>query len=155
MSQAANLSPDESRSVIYSALLDNGIPDPLAKLVTAQAGHETGDFISHAYITLNNAFGYGWNGSTYFSYASVEDSVSLGIVPYLNEKAAQGEFPPLDQITSPDQYAQLLKSAGYYTDAESNYAAGIKRYFQDNIALVGGSLAVLALILAGAWYLSK
>lgn len=150
MSLAKDLSPDQSQQLIYSTLIAQGIPDPLAKLVTAQSGHETGGWLSNVYKTLNNAFGYGYNGTTYTAYNAVEDSVSA-IVTYLNNRVQDGSFPSLDQITDPNQYAQLLQNAGpgsYYGDTEANYAAGIVRWFNNNlttgIAISGGVLLLLA-----------
>lgn len=152
--QAANLSPDQSQKLIYSTLVDQGIPDPLAKIVTAQSGHETNGWTSHVFLTLNNAFGYGFDGSSYKQYSSVEDSVS-DIVAYIQRRVRDGSFPSLDQITDPNQYAELLKNAApgeYYQDTESNYAAGIARWFNDNLTTgVVLSAGLILAIAVGVW----
>lgn len=143
MSQAANLTTDQSQQLIYSQLIAGQIPDPLAKLVTAQSGHETYGWTSNVYLTDNNGFGYGWNGHSYTSYPDVESSVS-DIVGYLNRRVADGSFPPLDQITDATQYATLLKSVNYYEDTETNYLAGIQRWFNNNLTVViAGSAGML------------
>ena len=150
MSLAANLSPDQSQQLIYATLNNAGIPDPLAMLVTAQSGHETGGWTSNVYKTLNNAFGYGFTGTSYRQYAAVEDSVA-DIVKYIQNRVQDGSFPSLDQITDPGQYAQLLQDAApgpYYQDTEANYAAGIVRWMNSNlgaaVAISGGTLLLLA-----------
>lgn len=161
MSLAVNLSPDQAQTIIYSQLRTDGIPDPLAKLVTAQSGHETGGWASNVFMTDNNAFGYGFNGSAYKQYASVEDSAS-DLSAYLNRRVNDGTFPPLDQITDPGQYATLLKNAGYYTDNEANYAAGITSFFNgaltwvgDNPLTAGISVASLVGLAVLAWFIFK
>jgi hypothetical protein len=141
MSLAVDLSPADSQTVIYNELIAQGIPPALAVLVTAQSGHETAGWTSHVYLTDNNAFGYGYTGSAYKIYPSVEASAD-DLAAYLYRRQSDGSFPSLDQITDPAQYAQLLQSAGYYTDAESNYQAGIMNYL--NNALESGVALVAA-----------
>jgi Mannosyl-glycoprotein endo-beta-N-acetylglucosaminidase len=140
MSVAVNLTPDQSEQIIYSELVSAGIPPALAVLVTAQSGHETGGWSSHVYLTDNNAFGYGYTGSSYKQYSSVEASAD-DLADYLARRENDGSFPALDTITDPDQYATLLKSAGYYTDSESNYQAGIMNYLNNALSSVTQTVA--------------
>lgn len=153
MSLASQLSPDRAQSVIYTQLLNDGIPDPLATLVTAQSGHETNGWTSNVFLQNNNAFGYGFTGSSYKAYDSVEASADE-LAAYLGRRVADGSFPDLSTITTADQYAALLKQAGYYGDTTTNYAAGIARWFAANIPLASGTLGIIA---AGLlfWYLAK
>lgn len=144
MSTAVSLTPDLAQQVIYNQLRTDNIPDPLSKLVTAQSGHETGGWTSNVYKTLNNAFGYGYNGSTYKDYDSVEESAHE-ISLYLNRRVNEGSFPPLDQITDAGQYATLLKNAGYYSDNSDNYSAGISRWFNNNLQIAAG-ISVAAVV---------
>lgn len=141
---AINLSPSQSEGLIYSTLVSRGVPATLAQLVTAQSGHETAGWTSHVFMTDNNAFGYGYDGMSYRQYPGVEQSVT-DIVGYLHRRVADGSFPPLDQITGADQYAQLLKDAGYYTDSEVNYSAGIAAWLNANLGKIalGGSFFLL------------
>lgn len=137
MSVATSLTPDQSEVLIYGSLISQGFPDTFSKLATAQSGHETQGWTSPVYNNDNNAFGYGWNGSSYHSYNSVEASVNEYAV-YVRKKVASGLFPDLATITDPDQWAQILKSVNYYTDYESIYANGIWNYYDDSLG-GGGS----------------
>jgi hypothetical protein len=123
-----------------------GLPPALAALVVAQSKHETGNYSSNAFRTANNAFGYSYvpggvwqtgagltadNGKPVAKYKSVEDS-TREIVDWIYRRVQQGIFPAnLDSITTPEQYAGYLKSAGYYGDSLSNYLGGLKRWFAD------------------------
>lgn len=138
MSLAVNLSPAQSEQLIFQQLIGAGFPDQFAKLATAQSGHETGGWVSNVYHTDNNAFGYGYTGSGYREYNGVEDSVNDFVI-YVNNKIDQGKFPPLDQIQTPNDWAALLKNVGYYTDSQSNYAAGISRFLNNNLAAIAVS----------------
>lgn len=150
MSYAVDLSPSQSENIIYSRLRAGGIPDPLAKFVTAQSGHETDGWTSDVYMNDNNAFGYGFNGSSYKVYPSgIEASVD-DIIGYLNRRVSQSGWPPLVQITTADQYAQLLKSSHYYEDTEANYLGGILRWFNNNLMWIGPLTIGLAIF---AFYL--
>jgi Mannosyl-glycoprotein endo-beta-N-acetylglucosaminidase len=133
MSLAIDLAPDQSEKIIYAELLSAGIPPALAVLATAQSGHETGGWTSHVYKTDNNAFGYGYTGTSYKQYPSVEASAD-DLADYLARRENEGSFPALGTITDPGQYAMLLKSAGYYTDSESNYQAGIMNYINNALS---------------------
>lgn len=158
MSLANQLTPAQSEQLIFQTLVDNNIPGELATLVTAQSGHETGGWVSPVYKNDNNAFGYGYTGTSYKQYSSVEASV-LDLVKYLNNRVADGSFPPLDQITTPDQYAQLLANVGYYTDNETTYLNGIERWLNNNLGTVAvvaaGSGLVVFLVLLGIAFFAK
>jgi hypothetical protein len=130
---AASLTPDQAQQAIYDFLRTAyGIGDETAKIITAQSGHETAGWTSNVYLTLNNAFGFGYQGGgNYNGYNSIQDSVS-DVVNWLTNNVPN--FNTLD----PDQYAQALSAAGYYTDSESNYAQGIWNYMDNNLQLVAG-----------------
>jgi hypothetical protein len=130
MSVANSLTPDESQQVIFSFLKSAySLPDPIAQIITAQSGHETAGWTSSVYKTLNNAFGFGWNGSSYYGYNSVEESVT-DVVNWLSNNV-----PDFQDMTDPGIYATALKSANYYEDSETNYVNGIENYL--NTALTG------------------
>jgi hypothetical protein len=146
---AVNLTPDESENLIYSRLIQNGFPDQFAKLVTAQSGHETDGWTSNVYLKDNNAFGYGYDGDSYEQDDSVEDNVDT-VSDYIKNKIRLGIFPDPATITTADQWAGLLRQAGYYTDSQSNYAAGISRWFNANlktIAISSGLVIFVSLFL--------
>jgi|SRR5277367_2883556 len=147
MSVAADLSPDQAQTVIYTFLRNSyGLGDEISKIITAQSGHETNGWTSNIYETLNNCFGYGYSGGgAYYGYNNIEDSVS-DLVNWLSNHVSD-----FQNITDPDVYAQALKDNNYYTDTETNYAAGIARWFNNNLALtaaigVGGVLVIAAII---------
>lgn len=138
---------------IYAALQNgtdtnpSGIPDPLAQFMVDQSAHETNGWTSNFFVQNNNCFGYScvtgsqWqdgcsssvadNGVTVGNYDTIEDSCGE-LVDWIYRRVASGAFPSdLTTITTSDQYAQLLKSAGYYGDTEANYAAGLKKWASD------------------------
>jgi flagellum-specific peptidoglycan hydrolase FlgJ len=131
---AASMTPDQAQQYIYDFLRTNyGLPDAISKLIVAQSGHETAGWTSNIYQTYNNAFGYGVDGSgSVTGYNSVDESIE-DVVNWLSS-----HIPNFQAITDPDIYAQALQSAGYYTDAESNYAQGIWDYLNNNLQLVAG-----------------
>ena len=139
-----------------------GLPDLLAELLVAQAKHESGNFDSRAFIQGFNAFGYSYvpgavwqtgepgliadNGQPVAKYKSVADS-TREIVDWIYRRVKEGKFPrDLSTITTPEQYAKLLKDAGYYGDTVSNYAGGLRRFFGGSSSWVG------ILLLVGAGY---
>lgn len=141
MNTAQNTTPDQAQEVIYSFLRTGyGLGDTIAKIITAQSGHETAGWTSNVYKTLNNAFGFGYSGGgNYYGYNSIEDSVS-DVVNWLSTTV-----PDFQNITDRDTYAQALKDHGYYTDAESNYANGIENWYNNNLQLAAG-ISVAALV---------
>lgn len=136
-----------------------GVPDPLAALLVAQAKHETGDFSSNAFRTGNNAFGYSYfptsdwqkgpgliadNGQPIATYSNVGDS-TREIVDWIYRRVKEGVFPgDLSIITTPEQYAVLLKKAGFYGDSVTNYTNGLIRYFVKKKSEIAGGLLLLA-----------
>lgn len=142
-----------------------GLPDTLANLVVAQAKHESANFTSNFFKKYNNAFGYSYvaggryqlpgggtkadNGLPIAAYASIEDS-TREIVDWIYRRKKAGTFPSdLGSITTPEQYAQLLKNAGYYGDTISNYLRGLRNYFIDSPAkaATGTVIFIAAIIL--------
>lgn len=123
---------------------NKGLPPVLSSLLVAQAAHETGNFTSNFLKKYNNAFGYSYfpesvyqsgagtvadNGQRIATYANIEESTKE-IIDWIYRRVREGKFPSdLFTITTPDQYAQLLKSANYYGDTLQNYSAGLRRFF--------------------------
>jgi uncharacterized FlgJ-related protein len=121
-----------------------GLPEALCKLIVGQSGNETAGWTSNFFIHNNNCFGYECssasdyqngcsagnadNGVQVGNYDTIEDSTKE-IIDWIYRRVADGKFPSdLGSITSADQYAQLLKNAGYYGAPESSYAANIKAW---------------------------
>ncbi len=157
-----------------SARNPKGLPPVLSSLVTAQAAHETANFTSNIFRNYNNAFGYSYvpgavyqtgsgsvadNGQPVAAYATVEDSVRE-MVDWIYRRISEGKFPAdLTTITTPEQYAQLLKNAGYYSDTVANYTAGIKQFFirvmQELQKPPVSIITLVALGIAFYWILKK
>lgn len=128
-----------------------GLPATLAQLLVGQSGNETGGWTSNFFVNNNNCFGYScvagatWqdgcsqgnadNGVQVGNYASIEDSTSE-MIDWIYRRVADGKFPSdLTTITTPDQYASLLKNAGYYQASESSYAANIQTWLTNMASL--------------------
>jgi hypothetical protein len=150
---------------IYNTLRESGIPDPLSLFVVAQAKHETANFTSNVFKTCNNAFGYkavgtafscsqAPEGGSYEYYPGGVADSAREIAAYLKRRVSDGKFPPLVQISTPEQYAALLKSAGYYGAPLSEYTAGLLRWLQRYETSIIGAGSVL-LIGAVIWLLLK
>ncbi len=150
---------------IYNQAIADGMPPALALLIVAQARHETGGYTSSVFKLCNNAFGYKWvnqstaegscsmspEGDSYARYLSVEDSTHE-ITLWIKRRQNEGRFPDnLSSITTYTQYANLLKSVGYYGDSISNYAAGLS-YWLKRISIspgakaAGGGLLLAAIV---------
>ncbi len=139
-----------------------GLPDPLAELVLAQTAHESAykgiPYNSNVFLTDNNTNGYKYVGSRYQErpglmspegdryghYATVRDNI-YELIDWIYRRRNEGKFPPLQTITTPEQYAHLLKNAGYYGDPEEIYLAGLKRWLIDNPVVVGVGSGVLTI----------
>lgn len=149
-----------------TAVNPNGLPPALSFLVVAQAKHETGNYTSNAFRSGNNAFGYSYvpgakyqlpapgaiadNGQPLARYDSLANSTKE-IVDWIYRRKNEGSFPSnLATITDPAQYANLLKSAGYYGDTVLNYTNGLLRYLKQLPASVKfgfGSFVLLVTVL--------
>lgn len=136
---------------IYSSAINGnagnpGLPANMASFLVGQSANETGGWTSGFFVNNNNCFGYScdsgsnWqngcssnnadNGVTVGNYDSIDDSVQE-LVDYWwrRSKDGKGGCPSdLSTISTADQYASILHSAGYYTSAEANYAANIKAW---------------------------
>lgn len=121
-----------------------GFPDILSRILVSQAEHESANFTSPVYLASNNAFGYKYTGSKYQvgqynGYAAYPDldSSAAELVDYIYRRVRDGSFPAdLSTITTPDQYATLLKNASigpYFEDSLSNYSAGLTSWFSQNV----------------------
>lgn len=141
---------------IYNQLLRGGIPPLLAGFVTAQSAHETGGWTSDIFLDCNNCFGYKWIGQStaagpclshpaYAAYYTIEQSADE-LVKWIRRRQMDGSFPQnLNSITSSDQYATLLKNAGYFEDALTNYMNALRSWLtQLNLTQkVGGGIGIL------------
>ena len=123
-----------------------GLPENMASFLVGQSANETGGWTSNFFLNNNNGFGYECvpgsryqngcssgnadNGVQVGNYNSIEDS-TLELVGWWTRRSRDGRGgcpSDLSTIASADQYAQILKDAGYYTSAESSYAANISAW---------------------------
>lgn len=154
-------------NIIYSTALGAGIPSRLAELMVAQAKHETGNFTSNFFRNFNNAFGYSYvkgakwqlpdpgtladNNAPIAKYSSVANS-TMEIVDWIKRRQREGKFPAnLSEVTSPEQYAQLLKAANYYQDTLANYSRGLVSFFKAGFEKMKaeGGLPIVGIIALG------
>jgi len=155
---------------IYNQAAASGMPPILCTLIVAQARHETGNYTSNAFTQCNNCFGYKYvgqalstgpcvtssEGDKYAKYASVEDSVKE-LAAWIKRRQQGGIFPEnLSTITTPDQYAQLLKNAGYYGASVSEYVNGLIYWLQKIGSSIGtkestGALLIIIAIALIVW----
>ena len=135
-------------SLIYATANACGMPANMCRLIEAQSKHETDDYSSHAFHQNNNCFGYKfvpgakWQigpGITssekdpYAKYLSIENSVHE-ICDWIRRRQTGNRFPSdLTTITTPLEYATLLKSCGYYGDTIDHYTAGITHFLNSSI----------------------
>lgn len=141
---------------LYNRFTGGGIPSLLAGYMTAQSAHETGGWTSPIFLECNNCFGYKWIGQStaagpcyshpsYAAYYTIEQSADE-LIKWIQRRQRDGSFPQnLNSITSPDQYATLLKNAGYYEDSLSTYANGLRAWLSQ-LSLtekVGGGIGIL------------
>lgn len=157
--------------IIYNQALKDGIPQPLAVLIVAQARHETGNYTSNVFKSCNNAFGYKWvgqstaigpcsnspEGNAYAKYMSIEQSTHE-LTLWIKRRMNDGKFPAdLSRITTADNYAQLLKNAGYYGDTVATYTNGLIAALQKigDLATSGAGRALFFIIALGLIYYRK
>lgn len=159
-------------NTIYNAALQDGIPDQLARLIVAQSKLETANY-QHRFFTVgNNAFGYSYvpgakwqldkggpladNGIPIAQYRNVTDSTHE-LTDWIKRRQQEGKFPPdLAEVTSPDEYALLLKGAGYYTAPYSSYLGSLQYWF-NNLPDLSKAIGGLMLVIAGGlvWFLAR
>lgn len=115
----------------------------LESYLIAQAKHETANFTSNVYNKDNNMFGMkralrrpqnatqglaSPDPEPYKYYARFSsDSESLrDMINWLRFN----RFPT--QVSSVDEYAELMKSKGFYGDTVANYANGLRRWISQS-----------------------
>lgn len=142
------------------------MPATLAKLIVAQSKHETANYTHRFFTTYNNAFGYAYvpgpdkwqlstpgtnadNGQPIAQYASVANSVHE-LTDWIKRRVNEGKFPQnLSTINSGDQYAALLKGAGYYAGSQATYASRLNEWFATLGNLAENSAPYLLLAVLG------
>lgn len=118
---------------IIRDVLPKTFTDDQAKILTAQAMHETGNFTSRLYKEQNNMFGMRHpilrqtksvkeqNG--FATFASLEDSVS-DLLLYFDEFGIK----PKDW-TKVNEYVKIIKQRGYFTDDYLPYFNAVRSHY--------------------------
>ena len=123
---------------IYTAAMKAGFSPSAAKLIVAQARHETGNYTSYQFKENNNLFGMKYvkqplakmgnkspEGDYYAKYSNVGDSV-MDLVNRNYKITRKGvSFADLKSVSDSTDFAKKLKQRGYYTDSEANYKRGL------------------------------
>lgn len=128
-----NNSLNESAAEIYGLLIDAGFNPETAKIITAQAAHETGGFTSYLYHVNKNAFGMklpkvrrttaiGENKG-HAVYESYLDSVNDFYLWYKFSKLP-------DWWLNVQEYTDALKMKSYYEDTAENYFTGVNGFYR-------------------------
>jgi hypothetical protein len=146
---------------IYNQAISDGMPPVLATLIVAQARHETGGYTSNVFKTCNNCFGYKWvgqssaagpctsspEGNEYAKYNTIEQSTHE-LTQWIRRRQTEGKFPAdLHTINTPDQYGDLLKTAGYFGDSLTAYVNGLIYWLQKIGSTITSPASVTAILI--------
>ena len=135
-------------SLIYATAFADGMPAVLCSLIEAQSKHETDDYTSNAFLKNNNCFGYKYvsgakwqagSGITstehdpYAAYKDIPDSVHE-LTAWIKRRQYEKKFPVnLNDIQTPEDYAELLKKCGYFGDPIGNYISGLTHFLKTDV----------------------
>lgn len=126
-----NTSAMELDKLIQSILIDSGFSPRMALFVAAVSRHETGNYSSNVFKTLNNMFGMRFphvrettalyeSDSKYSVYASQADSVR-DMVLYLRARQYNSDYGAVYDLVAE------MKRKGYFEDSLENYLRGVER----------------------------
>jgi uncharacterized FlgJ-related protein len=118
---------------VYNLLQSNGFDPITAKIITAQAAHETSNFSSQVYIENNNLFGLrraapykttskGLKNS-YSNYESIEDSIKDFAIYYK-------EFSYPKVFLSVVSYVEAIKAKRYFEADIKEYTRGVSHFYK-------------------------
>jgi len=129
---------------IYNTAIKCGVNDVQAKIIAAQATHESGNFKSNVFLTDNNAFGMKMPSRRSKKYIARPSKIvmrSEGATPYAHYNSVEDGIKDLilswhaynktdwNKIKTPEDYAIYLKSKNYYGDSVANYLRNLVYYF--------------------------
>ena len=132
------------QQTIFYAAKQTGLTDDQARIIVAQAQHESGNFTSPLFQSDNNLFGMKMpskRDKTFIAGPSARIRKSEGSTPYASYKNVSDSTKDLilswhkaintdwSKIQTPEQYAAYLKSKGYYGDTLANYTNALKSNF--------------------------
>ena len=117
---------------VYLYLLELGFSLNMARFITAQAAHETGNFNSTIFKENNNLFGMKLPAIRqttatgekrgHATYNTIEDSIKDFKIYYEVRKY-------LFNYSSIDTYVKDLKAKNYFEASEQDYKEGVKHFY--------------------------
>jgi Mannosyl-glycoprotein endo-beta-N-acetylglucosaminidase. len=117
--------------LIQKTLIDGGYSPRMAAMIAAVSRHETGNYTSPVFKTLNNLFGMRFprvrkttalyeSDSQYSVYTGPLAS-AIDMVYYLDARRYPRDFVHVADLV------QAMKDKGYFEDSYENYLRGVKR----------------------------
>jgi len=128
---------------IYDGAIQGGANPSLAKLMVAQARHETGNYGNNQTKTNNNVFGFKYSpnsqyskvgnispeGDAYAHYDNLQDAILDYIGRWMSKSSKEGgtRLQEFNKIQEGDTttYATKLKGYGYYGADVNEYINGL------------------------------
>lgn len=117
---------------VFHLLQVNGFSAAMAKLITAQAAHETGNFTSKIFLNNNNLFGMKQpkkrkttatgTMSGHATFNTIEDAIK----DFRFYHKALGYY---QNYSSPDEYVKALAAKNYFEASEEEYKNGVKHFY--------------------------
>jgi Mannosyl-glycoprotein endo-beta-N-acetylglucosaminidase. len=158
------------QNTVYKTAINAGVNDVPARLIVSQFAHESANFTSPVFIRNNNPMGMkvpSVRKSPYILGAGSKAPSNEGATPYARYASLTDatldflhwlKFNHVNpnSLTTPEIYASVLKSKGYYGASISDYTAAMKRFFSRfaNATIpTGGSVVVLIIIAATLYFL--
>jgi len=155
---------NNNHSTVYRTALSEGASDTFARIVLSQMVHESANFTSNVFKQNNNPLGMkvpSVRKSPYILGAGTNAPANEGKTPYARFASLADatrdlfhwlRFNKIDfkNISTPDQYAAVLKQKGYYGDTQKNYTNALTRFFSQlsDVAFTGGGVGVLIFVVA-------
>jgi len=120
----------DTAKVVYSLLIKNGFDSEQAKLIVAQAAHETNNFSSRIFRENNNLFGMKVSSrkiatsekNGHAVYSNISDSVK-------DYKAYYTARNYNKTYSSVDAFVQALKGKNYFEAPIDQYTKGMKHFY--------------------------
>lgn len=127
---------------VIEAVKGQGYSTTVAKIIAAQAMHESAKFSSNLFLKNANAFGMkvpSVRKSPYILSAGISAPASEGSTPYANYRSLEDSVKDLIHwhsyvksglagIITASQYAAVLKAKGFYGDTSTNYTTALNRH---------------------------
>jgi hypothetical protein len=157
---------DQYNNLIITTAMKQGISQTVAKIMAAQAEHETAKYSSNNFIKNNNAFGMAVprtrkskyilgagsvnapaaeGGFSYARYASIEDSVK-DLIDWFKYNNVNWSV-----VTTPENYDAFLVSKGYHTASQTSYTVALRSLYNDLKGfVVRNPKTSIAIAIAGA-----